>query len=162
MLMKKTRFLSIDYGLARIGIAYSDETKLIAMPLQVMKVEKKSQTTADQVIKVIKEHQEKMCYEIEAIIVGKPFLMSGKSGIMADEVDHFIALLSQRLNCPVIPWDERLSSVQADRALREAEFTRKKRAKHVDTVSAVIILQNYLDHLHFKQNREEGQSFFGY
>jgi putative holliday junction resolvase len=79
-------------------------------------------------------------------------LMSGKMGLLADEVTHFVELLKSATSLPVVTWDERLTSVQADRSLREGNFTRKKRSQKVDSVAAVIILQNYLD---FKRMSQE-------
>ncbi len=148
------RSIGIDYGIARIGLSYSDEGLMIAFPLQVVKVDKKSTKTAGGVVEAIRKHQEGLRYEIHEIIIGMPLMMSGKSGMMADEVKHFIVLLTEALPGVVIKsWDERLSSVMADRSMRETSMTRKKRAQHVDTVAATIILQNYLDH-NFLKNRD--------
>ena len=76
--------------------------------------------------------------------------MSGKVGFLADEVKHFIEFLKKATAVPVVTWDERLTTVQAERSLRESSLSRKKRTQFVDTVAAVIILQNYLDHKKFK------------
>ncbi len=143
---RPTRYIAIDFGLARIGIAISDVTKLLATPFQTMKTEKKMEQTVDKLLLTLQKDQEERRYEIEEIIIGMPFLMSGKKGLMADEVHHFIELLKERFSAPVITWDERLTSVQAERTLREGEMSRKKRTKVIDQVAAVIILQNYLDH----------------
>lgn len=139
------RVIGIDYGMARIGLAYSDESQTIAMPLKIIRVEKKSNTTIQTILKELKTHQKELGYEIEAFVVGLPLLMSGKMGLLADEVKHFVALLKEASQLPIIMWDERLSSVQAERSMREFNITRKRRSKMVDTVAAVIILQNYLD-----------------
>lgn len=148
MIKKPTRILAIDYGMARIGVAYSDERKIIVSPLEVVKAEKKSAQTLQKLLGIIQDHQKKLGYDIEKIIIGMPFLMTGKTGLMADEVNSFIGFLREALpDVDIIPWDERLSSVQAEKMMREANMTRKNRAKHVDTVSAMIILQNYLENL---------------
>jgi putative Holliday junction resolvase len=145
---KAARIIAIDYGMVRIGVAYSDASKTIASPLAVVAAEKQSGNTLKNLVKCLASHQEELGYSIEKIVVGMPLLMSGKSGLMADEVRHFMTLLEKAFpDAEVVAWDERLTSVQADRTMREANMSRKKRAKHVDTVSAVIILQNYLDHI---------------
>lgn len=143
------RILGIDYGLTRIGLALSDETKMIAMPLQILLASKKSEQTVQSLLNTIEEISKKYQCIIDEIVIGLPLMMSGKTGIQADEVKHFVELFAKSCPIPVKTWDERLSTVQADRALRESNYNRKKRTKFVDTVSACIILQSYLDSLSF-------------
>lgn len=143
---KPTRFVGIDYGMARIGIAISDESKTIARSLTTMASEKKMGATVQKLVQLLHKHEEEYNYSIEEIVVGLPLLMSGKKGLLADEVGHFIEELKKSIPIPIFLWDERLTSVQADRSLREGKMNRKKRAAHVDVVAAMIILQNYLDH----------------
>ncbi len=143
------RILGIDFGLRRLGLAVSDERKIIAIPLMTFITEKRSDQTVNKLLEILSELQKKQGYEIEEIVVGLPLLMSGKAGFLADEVKHFIHLLSQSTTIPIQTWDERLTTVQADRSLREENLTRKQRSKLVDTVSAVIILQSYLDNKNF-------------
>jgi putative holliday junction resolvase len=145
------RIIGIDFGMARIGVAYSDESWTIASPFKVILADKKSAATVDRLLQELKNHQQMYHYDIEEIVVGLPLLMSGKVGLLADEVKHFVELLQQAINVPVVTWDERLTSVQADRSLRETNFTRKRRSQFVDTVAAVIILQNYLDYKKLKK-----------
>jgi putative Holliday junction resolvase len=140
------RIVGIDFGLARIGLALSDESKTIANSLKTMTTEKKSEATAHKLIKELQEHAEALHYELEEIVIGMPLMMNGKKGMLADEVIHFVALLKELIPIPIVTWDERLSTVQAERSLREGNFTRKRRSKMVDGVAATIILQNYLDH----------------
>lgn len=142
---KPTRVIGIDYGLVRIGIAYSDERKIIASPMMTLAAEKKLERTIANLLKALEAHQIEHNYTIEEIVVGLPLMMSGKHGLIADEVNHFIEHLKKLSNLPVVSWDERLTSVQAERTLMEASLSRKKRSKIVDRVSAVIILQSYLD-----------------
>jgi putative holliday junction resolvase len=149
---KGKRIIGIDYGMARIGIAYSDESRIIAMPLKVMPADKKLESTVFKLLKELQAHQDQWQYEIIEIVVGLPLLMSGKMGLLADEVKHFIELLSKHTSTPIVTWDERLSTVQAERALRETSLTRKRRSQVIDTVAAVIILQNYLDHKKLQQD----------
>jgi len=139
--------------MARIGLAFSDEQKIIAMPLMTLKTEKKLEGTVNKLHKELETHQKTFQYTIDEIVVGLPLLLSGKSGLLADEVKHFIEQLKKSTQTPIILWDERLTSVQADRALRESSMTRKQRSKHVDSVAAVILLQSYLDHHNINKER---------
>lgn len=138
---KVTRFIGIDYGLKRIGISFSDERKIIASPMMTLNTEKKLEATVKKLLKELEKHQSELSYTIEEFVVGLPLMMSGKIGLIADEVKHFVDLLSKATSIPIVTWDERLTSVQAERSLMESSMSRKKRTKFVDTVSAVIILQ---------------------
>lgn len=140
-----SRILGIDYGMARLGLAISDERKLIATPLETFVAEKKTEQTAKKLAEWILNLEKTKACKIEEIVIGLPLMMSGRVGLSADEVKHFVSLLSEILPIPIHLWDERLTTVQADRSLREGNFSRKKRSKMVDTVSAAIILQNFLD-----------------
>lgn len=142
---KAIRIVGIDFGIARLGIAVSDETHLIATPLQTLKAEKRSESTVLKLLEYLQKDQQERKYTIGEIVIGLPLLMSGKHGMLADEVKHFVEVLKQQFSCPIITWDERLTTVQAERSLRESSLTRKKRSQHVDSVAAVIILQSYLD-----------------
>lgn len=143
---KASRIIGIDYGLARLGLAVSDERKIIANSIKTLLAEKKAEATAHKLIKELTQHANDNHYEVAEIVVGMPLMMNGKKGMLADEVIHFVALLKELLTIPILTWDERLSSVQADRSLREGNLSRKRRSKMVDSVAATIILQSYLDH----------------
>lgn len=140
------RIASIDYGLARIGLAVSDELKIIASSIATVAAEKKSQESLKKVLLALAP------YQLEAIIIGIPYKMNGQMSFLADEVTHFVELMKQELSCPVVLWDERLSTVQAERSLKEANMSRKKRSKVIDAVTATLLLQSYLDMLHIKAN----------
>lgn len=141
-----TRIIAIDFGMARLGVAMSDESKLIAMPLTTIKAEPKANATVAKLLQTLEEHSKINNYTIEEIVIGLPLLMSGKHGLLADEVQHFTTLLKEQCSTPIMLWDERLTSVQAERSLREGDhLSRKKRAQRVDSVAATLILQNYLD-----------------
>lgn len=144
--MKKSRIIGIDYGLARLGIALSDEQKIIAIPMMTLTSEKRMENTVAKILDELKKHAATHHYSIQEIVVGMPLLMSGKKGLLADEVNHFIEHLKKHTDVPIHTWDERLSSVQAERSLREGNLTRKRRSNLVDPVAATIILQSYLDH----------------
>lgn len=147
------RYIGIDYGMARIGLSFSDEQRIIAFPMSVVQSPRKLNLAVQKVLETIQDHQKSVGYTLEAVIVGMPLMMSGRKGLMADEVNAFMTALSDLLtDTPVIPWDERLSSVQAERSMREANMSRKKRTKSIDSVSAVIILQSYLDHLFLRRD----------
>ena len=141
------RILGIDYGLARIGLALSDESQIIAMPLMVLQASKKSEETVHNLVTILNDIAIKYQCTIAEIVIGLPLMMSGKTGFLADEVKHFVQIFSQNCSIPIKTWDERLTTVQAERSLREGNLSRKKRTKFIDTVSACIILQSYLDSL---------------
>lgn len=143
------RIVGIDFGTVRFGIAISDDTKVLARVLLTLTAEKKS---ADTITKLLKELAP---YVIDEIVIGLPLHMSGKTSFLADEVRHFVALLKEQLTIPITIWDERLTTVQAERSLREANLNRKKRSKIVDSIAAVILLQSYLDHLNIKKSNPE-------
>ncbi len=142
---KETRFVGVDYGMARIGLAVSDPTKLIATPMETLKNEKKADKTAAKFVTVLDAYMVKMNCTIELLVIGMPLMMNGKRGLLADEVHHFVDQLKLLTSIPIILWDERLTTVQAERSLLESSLTRKKRAQVVDSVAAIIILQSYLD-----------------
>lgn len=151
---KPSKVVALDYGMARIGVALSDERKVIASPLFTITTEKKSDQTIAKVLRELTRHQEQHHYVLETIVVGMPLLMNGKVGLLADEVKHFVALLSEATPVPIVVWDERLTTVQAERSLREGGLTRKQRATVVDTVSAAILLQSYLDNRSLKSQTD--------
>ncbi len=134
----KKRIVSIDYGLKRIGLAISDENQIIATSLGVIQAGNSSGETIRRILDALK------LYELEKIVIGYPIHLNGKVSFLADEVTHFISLLEKEVACPVQLVDERLSTVQAERSLKEGGMSRKKRAKVVDAVSAVILLQGVL------------------
>ncbi|MEX1012886.1 MAG: Holliday junction resolvase RuvX [Waddliaceae bacterium] len=140
-----SRIIGIDFGLRRIGLALSDESKILATPLETYLIENKMEKSVANLMSHLLEHSKSHYYTIEMIVVGMPYMMNGSHGHLADEVDHFVTLLKNHTEIPIVTWDERLSSVQADRSLREANLSRKKRKQHVDKVAATLILQSYLD-----------------
>lgn len=140
------RLLGFDYGRARIGVAMSDPRQIIVSPAFVMPVEKKLL----QAIKKIKLKTDPSG-PFEALIVGLPLLLSGKEGEMALEAKKFAKLLQEEFQLPLFLWDERLTSAQAERLMKEDDKSRKQRAQAIDTLSATLILQNYLDARMFQQ-----------
>lgn len=139
---KKSRLVGLDYGRVRVGVSISDETHLIAQPVACLQNGKQFPTLLTKALQPYST--------IEAIVLGLPLQMNGKEGLMAKEVRTFAELLQKTLPYPILLWDERLTSTQVDRTLKEAEFSRKERAKMVDTLCAVLILQSYLDTKRYK------------
>lgn len=136
--MKKKRIASIDYGLKRLGLAISDESQIIASSLGVLEAGQTSSETIQKILQALKS------YDLEKIVIGYPLHLNGKVSFLSDEVQHFITLLQKEVSCPVLLVDERLTTLQAERSLKEGGMSRKKRAKVIDAVSAVILLQGYL------------------
>lgn len=141
-----TRILGIDFGMARLGLALSDESKIIASPLLTFQAEKKSEATAQKLCKEFERLEKEYKCKIEKVVFGLPLMMNGKKGPIADAVLYFVEQMKKYTDIPLITWDERLTTVQAERSLREGSLTRKRRSLMVDTVAATLILQSYLDH----------------
>jgi putative Holliday junction resolvase len=142
----KKRILGIDFGHARIGIAISDPNQIIASPLDVLHVSADLEGIAQAVVKYITAIIKEKGYTIEEIIIGNPLALSGKSSPIAERVQTFADLLQKKLDIPVHLFDERLTSVQAERMLiSEANVSRVKRKKVLDAVAATLCLQSFLD-----------------
>lgn len=139
------RILAIDFGERRIGLAISDELGLTAGGLSTFQKE----GDKDFILHLKGMVDEN---EIEQIVVGFPKRMDGTLGEGAEQVKKFAEDIKEKLGIPITLWDERLSSVQSERILREMgeKYTRKK--EKVDQLSAVLILQSYLD---YKKNKDE-------
>ncbi len=132
------RILSLDVGDVRIGTAVSDPSKIIARGLSaITRADIKSDVEA--VKHLVDQH------EVGEIVVGLPIMMNGEIGIQAQKVLDFIKSLRAEIKIPIVEWDERLTTVAANRTLIEANMSRKKRKKVVDKVAATLILQGYLD-----------------
>ena len=129
------RIAAIDYGLKRIGIAISDERKIMALPLTTV------QGGLTAVVAALLPRKK----EIESIVIGLPLLMNGARSDMSSSVEKFAHLLEAALEIPVILLDERLSSKHADASLRELSLNRKERTEKMDQVAAAHLLQSYLE-----------------
>jgi putative Holliday junction resolvase len=134
------RVLAIDHGTKRMGIAISDELKLIAQPLEYIPAEPFAKFL-DRLKEILREK------EVELIIVGLPRNMDGSYGPAALKVQEFVAALKSALTVPIQTLDERLTSVQANRFLLEGNVRRAKRKEKVDKTAAALLLQGYLDSL---------------
>jgi putative holliday junction resolvase len=132
------RVLGLDVGSKRIGVAISDLLGITAQGLETIHRQNKRLDFA-QLEKVIRD------YEVTEIVVGYPLRMSGAEGIQAEKMQRFAEDLRQRFPVPVHLWDERLSSAQANRLLRETDMSIKRRGQVVDQIAAVLILQSWID-----------------
>lgn len=133
------RWMGLDVGQRRIGIALSDPLELFAQGYGVLE----RCASLNQDFRALKEIIDKEA--VEGIVVGLPRNMDGTEGIMAEKVREFSKRLEERTGLPLFFWDERLSTVAAERVLLEADLSRKKRKQKIDQVAAVFILQNFLD-----------------
>ena len=133
--------MGLDVGKKRIGIAISDELHFTAQPFATL-ARKNLSSDLRSLAQIIQQQ------DITAIVIGLPKNMNGTLGPQAQSVMDFSEKLGQTVDIPLIFWDERLSSVAADRILLEADLSRQKRKKHIDKVAATIILQGYLDSKH--------------
>lgn len=134
------RHLALDWGEKRIGLAISDELGITAQRLP--NLERRSE---DKDLAYLKELINQ--YHIEALVLGLPRHMSGQMSQSGEEALAFSEKLKENSKLEVIPWDERLTTLYAERALIETGLSRKKRRKIIDGVSAQLILQSYLDSL---------------
>lgn len=148
------RLLGLDYGSKTTGVAMSDPMQLIASPLETIKREKegKIRPTLRRIIELAAEN------DIERIILGYPLNMDDTRGERAEKTEAFKELLEHRLeadglNIPVTLWDERLSTIDADEVLAEAEVAAADRKQYIDKIAAAFILEDYLKN---RNNRAEG------
>ena len=132
------KILGLDLGSKTIGVAISDDLFLTAQVLTSIQ-----RTTLEKDLTVIVDLVEQ--YGVEEIVVGMPINMDGSAGESARRAEVFIEKLRETFSFKIIPWDERLSTVAAERILLEGDLSRKKRRKVIDRLSAAIILQGYLD-----------------
>lgn len=137
------RILGLDVGLRRIGIAVSDPLGITAQGLETLQRRNKRHDLAE-LAQIIRQ------YDVQEIVVGFPLRLSGGESSQSEKVQAFAEDLRRRFNLPVHLWDERLTSVEANRLLRQTELSIEKRAKAVDRIAAVLILQSFME---ARQNR---------
>lgn len=135
-----SRILALDLGKRRIGLAISDPLRITAQGLPNL-VRIRIRTDLDTLEEMIRER------EVGLILLGNPINMRGTEGRQSVWVREFAEALEKRTHLPIKLWDERLTSVEAGRVLRSSGISIEKRAKAVDRLSAVILLQSYLDSL---------------
>jgi putative holliday junction resolvase len=132
------RVLGLDVGSKRIGLAVSDPLGVTAQGLETLHRTNK-RADLEYLESVIHEHQ------VSELVVGYPLRMSGSEGVQAEKMQRFADQLRRRFKLPVHLWDERLTSAQANRVLRETEMSIKRRNEVVDRLAAVLILQSWMD-----------------
>jgi putative Holliday junction resolvase len=132
------RILGLDVGSRRIGLAVSDPLGITAQGLDTLQRRNK-RTDLAALERVIRE------YTVKEIVVGLPLRMSGAEGTQSDKMQVFAEDLRKRFRLPVHMWDERLTSAEANRLLRETELSIEKRAKAVDRMAAILILQGWME-----------------
>jgi putative Holliday junction resolvase len=128
--------LALDFGRARIGVAISDDLQLLAHPLETIPAKQRPES---RIAKIVKDRN------VDYVVAGVPRQMNGQLGIAATEVLQFVEKLRALLPCPIVTWDERLTTAAAHRALRDAGKKTRHTRDYVDQVAAQMILQSYLD-----------------
>jgi putative Holliday junction resolvase len=134
------RILALDVGARRIGVAVSDPLGLTAQGLETLQ-RKNQRADLEALRRLIAEHQPML------VLVGYPLHLSGRAGPQAENAAAFAEMLRRKLGCDVLLWDERLTTVEAGRVLRQSGIGSRKRAAAIDRLAAVLLLQNYLDYL---------------
>ena len=135
------RIMGLDYGSKTIGVAVSDPLGITAQGVEIIRREEenKLRKSLRRVEELVKE------YEVEEIVLGFPKNMNNTVGERAEKSLQLKEMLERRLGLPVVMWDERLTTVEANRTLMESGVRRENRSKYVDMIAAVFILQGYLD-----------------
>jgi putative holliday junction resolvase len=132
------RVLGLDVGSKRIGIAVSDPLGITAQGLETLQRQNKRRDF-EKLVQVVRD------YEVAEIVVGFPLRMSGVEGIQAEKMHRFADELRERVGLPVHLWDERLTSAEANRLLRETDMSILRRRQVVDQMAAVLILQSWME-----------------
>ncbi len=137
------RKMGLDFGAKTVGVAVSDPLLITAQGLEIVrrKSENKLRQTLARIEELIVE------YEVDELVLGYPKNMNDTLGERAEKTQEFKEMLERRTGLSVQLWDERLTTVAADKAMIEAGIRREERKEHVDRIAAVFILQGYLDYL---------------
>ncbi|MBO9130452.1 Holliday junction resolvase RuvX [Bacillus sp. 165] len=134
------RIMGLDVGTKTIGVAISDEMGWTAQGIETIKInEERNQFGFERIEELVKG------YNVDSIVVGLPKNMNGTIGPRGEACQQFAERLQEVLNMEVVLWDERLSTMAAERLLISADVSRKKRKQVIDKMAAVVILQSYLD-----------------
>lgn len=135
------RIMGLDFGSKTVGVAISDALLMTAQGVEIIrrKEENKLRQTLARIEELIVE------YEVEEIVLGLPKHMNGTEGVRVELTEEFKEKLERRTGLPVTFWDERLTTVSADRTMMEAGIRRENRKDYVDMLAATFILQGYLD-----------------
>lgn len=138
------RIMSLDVGSRTIGIACSDALLMTAQGIETIR-----RTSLEKDFNRLQELIAE--YEVHELVVGMPKNMNGTKGERAEKTEEFVGKMKEVIDLPVSYWDERLSTVMAERQLIAADVSRKKRKSVIDKMAAVVILQGYLDRLQFNK-----------
>ena len=134
------RVLGLDVGSKTVGIALSDEMGWTAQGLKTLKInEEKEEFGFEEIGQIIKE------YQVDTVVIGLPKNMNGTIGPRGEASQQYANEVESRFAVPTVLWDERLTTMAAERVLLEADVSRKKRKKVIDKMAAMMILQGYLD-----------------
>jgi putative Holliday junction resolvase len=136
---REVRILALDVGEKRIGLAVSDPLGITAQGLEVLS-RKDRATDLARLLEVARQ------WRVQRVVVGLPRHMDGRLGQAAPEILALVETLKEALGVEVVTWEERLTTVEAERVLIQADVSRRRRRQVVDQLAAVLILQNYLDH----------------
>lgn len=143
------RIMGLDYGSKTVGVAVSDPLKVTAQGVET--IQRKSEGKLRQTLARIQSLAEE--YQVGEIVLGFPKNMDNTEGERCEKTLEFKELLEKRCSMPIILWDERLTTVAAERSLMEGGVRRENRKKHLDRIAAVLILQGYLDSLAFQARK---------
>lgn len=145
------RIMGLDFGSKTVGVAVSDSLLLTAQGVEIIrrKEENKLRQTLARIEELIVE------YEVEEIVLGLPKNMNATEGVRVDLTKEFKDKLERRTGLPVVLWDERLTTVAADKTMMEAGIRREHRKEHVDRIAAALILQGYLDRRNMQEKMAE-------
>ena len=142
------RILAVDVGTKNVGVAISDPLGITAQSLPTIRRKGNTEQEIDNLADIAKD------MAVKAIVVGYPRNMNGTEGPSCEMAKDYGELLGNKVNLPIVYWDERLTSKMAESAMLEADMSRKKRRKNVDSLAAILILQSYLDYLKNHQSQE--------
>ncbi|SHK58394.1 Holliday junction resolvase RuvX [Hespellia stercorisuis] len=144
------RIMGLDYGSKTVGVAISDPLGFTAQGIETItrKTENKLRQTLARIEALVEE------YEVEQLVLGFPKHMNNDIGDRAEKSLEFKAMLERRTGLEVIMWDERLTTVEAERTLIESNVRREDRKQYIDKIAAVFILQGYLDSIYIKNQTE--------
>ncbi len=147
------RIMGLDYGSKTMGVAVSDALQITAQGIEIIRRDRgnKLRRTLARIEELILE------YEVERIVLGVPRNMDGTDGERTQRSEELKEMLERRTGLPVILWDERLTTVAAEKAMIEAGIRRAQEKEHVDRVAAALILQGYLDYCRNMAGDEAGE-----
>ena len=147
------RIMGLDYGTKTVGVAISDALGLTAQGIETIqrKEENKLRRTLARIEELVSE------YEVEKIVLGFPKHMNNDIGERAEKSLEFRDMLARRTGLEVIMWDERLTTVEAERTFIESNVRRENRKKYIDKIAAIFILQGYLDSVYLQRQTGQGK-----